>query len=169
MKATLKLEDGREIQVELSEKDVDTIIKPKKTGWERVEPGQYYYHVAIGGDVTPTKEEQVEYDNLYYENASYFADRDLAKNQTRAISLWLRVKRWAAEHCKPIDWEDEDSCKYFISYDRATNEICDDGNFVYQGAFQIYFDTKEHAQQCIEEFRDELTWYFTECKDRVDG
>ena len=38
MKATLKLEDGREIQVELSDKDVDTIIKPKKTGWERVKP-----------------------------------------------------------------------------------------------------------------------------------
>lgn len=50
MKATLKLEDGREIQVELSEKDVDTIIKPKKTGWERAEIGEYYKYIYIGTD-----------------------------------------------------------------------------------------------------------------------
>lgn len=33
----------------------------------------------------------------------------------------------------------------------------------------VLFDTRNHAEQCIEEFRDGLTWYFTECRDRMDG
>lgn len=54
MKATLKLEDGREIQVELSDKDIDTIIKPKKTGWERCGAGNEYYYFDswLGGGRT---------------------------------------------------------------------------------------------------------------------
>jgi hypothetical protein len=32
-----------------------------------------------------------------------------------------------------------------------------------------HFDTREHAKQIIKEFKDELIWYFTEFKDRMDG
>lgn len=33
---------------------------------------------------------------------------------------------------------------------------------------QVYFDTKECTEQVIEEFKDELIWYFTEFKSRMD-
>ena len=169
MKATLKLEDGREIQVELSEKDVDAIVKPKKTGWERVEPGQCYCYITGGGFVPPEKEKQNESDTFYYNNANYFADRDLANDQARAISLWLRIKRWAAEHCEPVDWKSR-SEKYSFYWDHMEKRVCVSGiSIVYRMAFAVYFDTPDHADQCIEEFKNELTWYFTECKDRMDG
>lgn len=169
MKATLKLEDGREIQVELSDKDVDAIVKPKKTGWERVEPGQCYCYITGGGFVPPETEKQNESDTFYYNNANYFADRDLANDQARAISLWLRIKRWAAEHCEPVYWKGR-SDKYSFYWDYTDERIYVSGvTIVCRKAFTVYFDTEEHAKQCIDEFRDELIWYFTECKDRIDG
>lgn len=168
MKATLTYE-GKTVEVEIAEEEARKIFEKPKTGWERVEPGQCYCYITGGGFVVTEEEERDESDDLYYDNVNYFADRDLANDQARAISLWLRIKRWVAEHCEPVDWEDENSYKHFISYNRATNEICDDRNFVYQGVFQIYFDTEEHINQCIEEFRDDLLWYFTKCHDRMDG
>lgn len=169
MKATLKLEDGREIQVELSDKDVDAIVKPKKTGWERVEPGQHYCYINGSGLVTSEREEEDGRDNLYYDNVNYFADRDLANYQARAISLWLRIKRWAAEHCEPADWEGRsDKCSFYWDY--MDEQVCvSDASIVCRTAFAVYFDTPDHAEQCIKEFQDELIWYFTKCKDRVDG
>lgn len=170
MKATLKLEDGREIKVEISENDVENLTKPnKKTGWERVEPGQHYYYINGSGLVTSEREEEDGRDNLYYDNVNYFADRDLANDQARAISLWLRIKRWVAKHCEPVDCEGC-SGKYSFYWDYVAKQVRVSGVlFLYRTAFAVYFDTEEHVKQCIEEFRDELTWYFTECKDRMDG
>ena len=34
-------------------------------------------------------------------------------------------------------------------------------------SFEIYFDSQETAGRVIEEFKDELTWYFTEYKDSL--
>ena len=170
MKATLRLEDGREIKVEISENDVENLTKSdKKTGWERVEPGQRYCYITGGGLVVSEREEEDGRDNLYYNNVNYFADRDLAEDQARAISLWLHIKRWAAEHCKPVDWKGR-SDKYSFYWHSMERRVCVSGvSIVCRTAFTVYFDTEEHVKQCIEEFQDELIWYFTECKDRMDG
>ena len=168
MKATLTYE-GKTVEVEIKEDEARKIFGEPKTGWERVKPGRYYCYITGGGFVSPEKEKQNESDTFYYNNANYFADRDLAADQARAISLWLRIKRWAAEHCEPVDWEGR-SDKYSFYWDYVAKRVCVSGVlFVCRTAFAVYFDTPDHAEQCIEEFRDELTWYFTECHDRMDG
>ena len=168
MKATLKLEDGREIQVELSDKDVDTIIKPKKTGWER-EFGGSYYSICDTGVLENLDDEGGRDDEVLYTCGNYFADEQLAKDQARAISLWLRIKRWAAEHCEPVDWNKPQSLKYYIFYNYSETELRIGSYSTIEYAFGVYFDTQKHAKQCIEEFKDELMWYFTERRDRMDG
>lgn len=169
MKATLKLEDGREIQVELSDKDVDTIIKPKKTGWERVKPKEFYLCICSDGQVSAAEDEGDDIDKHWYIIGNYFSDEQLANDQARAISLWLRIKRWAAEHCEPVEWEGC-SDKYSFHWDYMDERIRVSGvTIVCRKAFTVYFDTEEHAKQCAKEFEDELTWYFTKCKDRMDG
>lgn len=169
MKATLTF-DGKTLEVEIAEDEARKIFEePKKTGWEKVKPGQYYCYISGGGLVAAEKEERDESDDLYYDNGNYFADRDLANEQARAIKLWLRIKRWAAEHCEPVDWEGR-SDKYSFYWDYVAKRVCVSGVlFVCRTAFTVYFDTPDHAEQCIEEFRDELLWYFTECSDRMDG
>ena len=169
MKATLRLEDGREIKVEISENDVENLTKSdKKTGWERVEANCEYFLYA-DGQIETDVENYRSYDKRLYELGNYFSNEQIANDQARAISLWLRIKRWAAEHCEPVDWEGC-SGKYSLHWDCMERRVCVSGVlFVYRTAFAVYFDTSDHAKQCIDEFRDELLWYFTECKDRVDG
>lgn len=172
MKATLKLEDGREIQVELSDKDVDTIIKPKKTGWERAEIGGYYRYIHISTNI----EDGTWADDDRYQEGRYISSYNLALDQIRAIKLWLCIKRWAAEHCEPVTFETVSS-RWQRKYGIQWAFVEDDGKYRIISAIQdstrqfgnVYFDSLEHAEQCIEEFKDELTWYFTECKDRMDG
>lgn len=159
MKATLTYE-GKTVEVEIAEEEARKIFGEPKTGWERVKPSQYYCYISGGGLVAAEEEERDESDDLYYVNGNYFADRDLANDQARAIELWLRIKRWAAEHCKPerifkIAWSDK---KIRVWRTLGSRE-----------AFGVYFDTEAHAEQCVEEFRDDLLWYFTECRDRMDG
>lgn len=176
MKATLTFE-GKTVEVEIKEDEARKIFEePKKTGWERVEPGQYYCYITGGGLVVPEREEEDGRDNLYYNNVNYFADRDLANDQACAISLWLRIKRWAAEHCKPVAWQPgDDGWKY--KYGIMWSMVDMSGERRIRPAIQdstrqfgnVYFDTEEHAKQCIEEFQDDLLWYFTECRDRMDG
>ena len=168
MKATLTFE-GQTVEVEIAEEEARKIFEKPKTGWERVEPGQCYCYITGGGFVPPEKEKQNESDTFYYNNANYFADRDLANDQARAISLWLRIKRWAAEHCEPVDWNDQGEEKFYIRFNNRVGSF-EVGNCCYLcQSFCIYFDTQTHANQCIEEFRDDLLWYFTKCRDRMDG
>lgn len=166
MKATLKLEDGREIQVELSDKDVEAITeKPKKTGWERAEVGEYYRYIYISTGA----EAGTRADDDRYQEGQYISSYDLAFDQIRAIKLWLRIKRWAAEHCESVDWNNPKSLKYYIFYSHFETELRIGTYSTIEYAFGVHFDTQEHAKQCIEEFKDELLWYFTECRDRMDG
>lgn len=119
MKATLTYE-GKTVEVEISETEAQKIFnEPKKTGWERVKFDQTYYYISGGGLVAPEMEKWNKSDYLYYNNGNYFTDKNLANDQARAISLWLRIKRWTAEHCEPVDWRDPDSGKYLISYNNT--------------------------------------------------
>lgn len=170
MKATLKLEDGREILVDVSENDVKTLTKPdKKTGWERVKEGCNYYITESGGAVEQIEETFDDFDENKYRFGNYFTDKQLAADQGRAISLWLRIKRWAAEHCEPVNWNCQNIGKFYIFYNRLTRKVEIRTAQTLQDAFQVYFDTYENAEKCIEESRDDLLWYFTKCKDRMDG
>lgn len=170
MKATLTFE-GKTVEVEIAEDEARKIFGEPKTGWERVEKGACYYTLlnVSGLTVANRKEMEVRADIATYNQGIYFSDSDLANDQARAISLWLRIKRWAAEHCEPVDWSDEEEEKFYIHFNNLVGSF-EVGNCRYlRQSFCIYFDTQTHANQCIEEFRDELTWYFTKCRDRMDG
>lgn len=167
MKATLTFE-GKTVEVEIAEDEARKIFGEPKTGWERCRVGNEYYYFDswFGGGCT---NEEGGVDNERYKQGNYFADEQLANDQARAVSLWLSIKRWAAEHCEPVDWSDAGEEKFFIRFNNLVGEF-EVGNCCYlRQSFCIYFDTQTHANQCIEEFRDELTWYFTECRDRMDG
>lgn len=180
MKATLTYE-GMTVEVEIAEEEARKIFdEPKKTGWERCGVGNEYYYFDswFGGGRT---NEEGGVDNERYKQGNYFADEQLANDQARAISLWLRIKRWAAEHCEPVVWgPGKDGFwhyKYGISWATSVAGVNAAGSYEIVPGLQdstrqfgnVYFDTEEHAKQCIEEFRDELLWYFTECRDRMDG
>lgn len=168
MKATLKFEDGRELTVDVSEETLKQIKKPvKKTGYEFVEDGEEHY-ILQGDDKLCETSKNARYDHDAYENGNYYSDKTIAENNARADTLMRKLRRFAVEHRKKeLDWENDCQSKVYIEYshDRHTFEI--DEDFDYQSFGKIYFDSEGTAQAAINEFKDELLWYFTEYKDSL--
>ena len=167
MKVTIK---GKEIELELTDEqkaEVERALKPN-TGWERVALSDTYFTVDNKGFLRNIKEDRDEYDNQAYDNANYFTRTELTMNIARAQTLQRKLWRRSAELCKKIDWNNKDKTKYSIVYNNKRNELSIAYFDSYTDFGQVYFDTEEHARQALEEFRDELTWYFTEFKSRMD-
>lgn len=169
MKAKLIIED-KEIEVEISEEEYKKLQPPeeKKTGYERVAESDTYFYTYPSGCVETTCETCYDIDDECYESANYYSDKTVAENNTRADKLMRQLRRFAVEHREcGVDFNYTDTKKYYIYYDYGNDEL--GANLVYRsknfGA--IYFDSEETARAAINEFHDELVWYFTEYKDSL--
>ena len=163
MKVTIK---GKEIELELTDEQkaaVERALKPN-TGWERVALSDTYFTVDNKGFLRNIKEDRSEYDNQVYDNANYFTRSELTMNIVRAQTLQRKLWRRSAELCKGGNW----SSWCYIYYDYKEHKFNTISSCYLKDLGQVYFDTEEHAEQVLEEFRDELTWYFTEFKSRMD-
>lgn len=167
MKATLKLENGRELTVDVNEETLKQIEKPaKKTGYEFVEDGEDHY-IIPGDKGLFEASKNTSYDLDAYEKANYYSDKTVAENNARADTLMRKLRRFAVEHRETgLDWEGF-ADKFYIEYNYEGNSLETDCDCTYRGFGKIYFDSNETAQAAIEEFKDELLWYFTEYKDSL--
>ena len=159
MKVTIQ---GKEIDLELTDEQkavVERALRPQ-TGWERA--NQEYFFILDNN-----KEQSYEGHsrcNDDYNNANYFNNKELIKNIIRAQTLQRKLWRRSAELCKKGNW----SSWCCIYYDYEEHKFSTYSGDYIRDFGQVYFDTEEHAKQVLEEFRDELTWYFTEFKSRMD-
>ena len=79
-----------------------------------------------------------------------------------------QLRRFAVEHRKyKTNFNSINANRFYIIYQCEINEIkpYHTSYAIYFGA--IYFDSEETAQAAIDEFHDELIWYFTEYKDSL--
>lgn len=167
MKAKLIIED-KEIEVEISKEEYKKIqiTEEKKTGYERVPESDIYFYANSRGYVE--SEDYYDVDNEYYESANYYSSKTVAENNARADRLMRQLRRFSVEHRKyGIDWHDINNNKYYIHFNFNTNEIDIGINNFLRDFGVIHFDSKETAQAAIDEFHDELIWYFKEYKDSL--
>lgn len=174
MKVELKA-NGKTVQVEMSEKQLKELgltEERSRTGYERVDEDDSYFvddtindgHEVIGGGGTLVND-------LYYNNGNYYNDETIVENNARADKLFRCLRQWQAQNDEVIskeDWEDHDLTKYFIIYDYDSNVISPGRTWWMRGTNNIYFKSREKAEEAIEAFRDELLWYFTEYVQRLD-
>lgn len=161
--------NGKPIELELTEEQIEALKQgeKKKTGWERAERGERYFVNAIR--VAQQDEETgSSSDNTYYKDASYFTNETLIKNVLTAQLLQRKLWRRSAELCEKMNLRDSETQKYCITYDVDNNVLYVSPAWNFNDFGQVYFDTKEHANQAIDEFHDELIWYFTKFKSRMD-
>ena len=169
MKAKLIIED-KEIEIEISEEEYKKLqlSEEKKTGYERVPKSDIYYYANPKGDVDTTIEDCYDVDNECYESANYYSSAVVAENNARADKLMRQLRRFAVEHRKyKTNFNSINAEKFYIIYQCEINEIRP-----YQTSYAIYFgkicfDSREATQAAIDEFHDELIWYFTEYKDSL--
>ena len=169
MKAKLIIE-GKEIEVEISEEEYKKLQseEEKKTGYERVPESDVYFYANTKGDAEIACEDCYNIDNEYYESANYYSDKTVAENNARADKLVRQLRRFAVEHReRGVNLNDINTAKSYIYYDYSNNELEPDFLFSEKAFGTIHFDSEETAQAAIDEFRDELIWYFTEYKDSL--
>ena len=168
MKAKLIVE-GKEFPIEIQDPELQKLLTPQKTGYERVSAGQTYWLQDVNGKVCwDTESVCFTGDNNDYNSANYYSDETIAKNNARADALMRQLRRFAVEHRKSeIDWHNESQCKYYIYNETNTTNLDIDYCHITRYFGGIYFDTAEAAQLAIDTFRDELVWYFTEYKDSL--
>ena len=166
MRTQLKI-NGELKDVEIENGEI-TIIEPEKkaTGWERVKKMEKYNYISIDATSNLDIESYTPSDDAAYNAANYFADKHLAKNITRMQTLQRRMFRWQAENDANFETR-MDAKKYAISNDSLNGiRACE----IYVDAgFLPYFSSKEKAKECIEVFKHELIWLFTEFRWRMDG
>ncbi len=172
MKVELKA-NGKTVQVEMTEEQLKKLgaIKPR-TGYERVKKGEMYYVINTkDNSMINIKEFNDEMDEQCYNIGNYYNDKIIAENNARADRLLRQLRQWQAQNDEVIskeDWEDHDLTKYFIIYDYDSNVISPGRTWWMRGTNNIYFKSREKAEEAIEAFRDELLWYFTEYVQRLD-
>ena len=169
MKAKLIIED-KEIEIEISEEEYKKLqpSEEKKTGYERVSENNEFYYEHSRGDVEASIDEYCNIDDKYYESANYYSDKTVAENNARADKLMRQLRRFSVEHRgRGVDFNSTETEKHYIYYDCVRDELRTTYTF-YAGVFGvIYFDSEETANAAIDEFHDELIWYFTEYKDSL--
>ena len=171
MKAKLIIED-KEIEIEISEEEYKKLhpSEEKKTGYGRVPENSEFYYEHSRGDVEASIDEYCNIDDKYYESANYYSSETVAENNTRADKLMRQLRRFSVEHReREVDFNNTNTEKYYIyyNYDYESDELWVSSVFYSKSFGTIYFDSKETANAAINEFHDELVWYFTEYKDSL--
>ena len=169
MKAKLIIED-KEIEIEISEEEYKKLqpSEEKKTGYERVPKSDIYFYTYPSGCVETTCETCYDIDDECYESANYYSDKTVAENNARADKLMRQLRRFSVKHreCE-VDFNSTETAKHYIYYDCIHDELDITFTFFARVFGMVYFDSEETAQAAMDEFRDELIWYFTEYKDSL--
>ena len=166
MKAKLIIEN-KEIEIEISEEEYKK-LQPSETGYERVPKSDIYFYANSRGYVEIDDDNYCNVDDECYESANYYSDKTIAENNARADKLMRQLRRFSVEHRKyKANFNSINARRFYIIYQCEINEIkpYHTSYAIYFGA--IYFDSEETAQAAINEFHDELIWYFTEYKDSL--
>ena len=169
MKAKLIIEN-KEIEIEISEEEYKKLhsSEEKKTGYERVPESDVYFYAHPSGCVETTCEACYDIDDECYESANYYSDKTVAKNNARADKLMRQLRRFSVEHREcGVNLNDMNTKKFFVTYNYENNEIRPGYTLQVKAFGTICFDSREATQAAINEFHDELIWYFTEYKDSL--
>lgn len=174
MKVELKA-NGKTVQVEMTEeqaKILGLVEERSRTGYERVEKKETYYVINTEDDsMINITEFNDQTDERCYNTGNYYNSEIIADNNARADKLLCCLRQWQALNDKVIsqkDWQDGTLCFYNIKYNYSLDMLYAHADSCCRCLNNIYFRTREKAEEAIKTFRDELEWYFTEYQQRLD-
>lgn len=145
---------------DMSDEEILALIRDARKEEETIHTGyekaNEYFYIGADGDI---------YDHglqteLAYDCANYYSDINVARACNRADTLTRKLRRFAAEHggcfgpSGPIAW-----C---ITYDYQ-DEAFKVEKYHYDSTYtpgMILFVSEQAAKDAIDEFADELDWYF---------
>lgn len=165
--------NGKNIKAEISEEQAKILglVEDKpKTGYESLGTGETYYLVDVDDEITTMKYDS-RLDRDCYDVGNYYSDKVIAENNARADRLLRRLRQWQAQNDRAVtkkDWGNSLARKFRIKYNHFDDKLMMVGEEYFQDVNVIYFSSMEKADEAIEQFKDELLWYFTEYVQRLD-
>lgn len=156
MKTAKLIIDGNEIEVQLTDEQVEELTASEKvTGFERADS---YLYIDSEGDVGLGYDEDDINSDCHYAVANYYTDNALAQWCRRSDNLTRRMRRWAAEHNpKPIYLYDAEP-QWYLTWNNKTKTVEAYFNINSIDFGKAFFKTRELAEAAIEEFGDEIKW-----------
>lgn len=137
------------------------IIEDTKTIRGRVEENEVYFYVGDDGKVYEDNDIYTVTDNTRYKIANYSMVKSKMEFKALRDNLLSRMQRWADIHNEEkIDWNDSEQRKYLIYYDYDDNKFCFTYVYYVRDLGQVYFTSEEIANQCLEEFKEELLEFY---------
>ena len=150
--------DGQEIKAQISEEELKKLMQEPE--WPQV--GDTYWWIVVTGEISPMAYAAYEVDKEIQLLGNMYRTKQGALDAIRARKLITAVARRRKElngDWKP-EWEDNEAKQQIVFWE---GEISIDAAYssIIASPFGVY-KTKTSAAIIIEEFRDELEWYFTE-------
>lgn len=139
----------------------EIIEEEENTDYERAEYNNQYYYVTSHGKVWKEIEKNISLDNTRHKIANYSTVKSKMEFKALRDNLLSRMQRWADIHNEEkIDWNDSEQRKYLIYYDYDDNKFYFTYVYYIRDLGQVYFTSKEIANQCLEEFKEELLEFY---------
>ena len=167
MKFKITGENGKSIEVDLTEEQMEALgLKQefKYTGYE-LGDDKVFFRSLNNGLAQQCHDRYAK--TICLDNATAYSDYKLAEDNARADLLMRRLRRYAAQHGgmpRVEDWKvnaKRHSLIYYISYNYANGSLYVETHYFLRGFGGIFFHSCVACEDAIEEFKDELIWYFT--------
>lgn len=159
LKAVLKLESGKEIEVELTKELSDAVLDLVKEEKKWPQIGNTYWYVSTGGGASKDKFEGYYCERDMQLLGNMFRTKQESENMLRALRLIEAVRQDRLE--LNGDWLPKNDHNNWSIHYSPKDFVVLRSNELYADTFGFY-QSRNDAKQVIEKHRDELAWYFTE-------
>lgn len=159
--------DGVEKIVELPKESVEAIRNGKiaVTGYEKGEKDDYWWRNTGFGDIDGGRVGAygTDFVERQYATGNYYTSRNVALNNNRADKLMWKLRRFAVLNGGIPKFGNP---RFEIFYSKSTG-INVSGCSLACTPFSPCFADEATAHEAIEQFKDELMWYFTEYEPQL--
>ena len=139
--------------------------KSKVKVWKPNKNEKYCY-IGGDGDIYHTVNVNLTVDDCIFSIGNYFKTDEEAEHMVEKLKVIKELQDFAIENRdEEIDWYDKEQDKWEISYkDSNVEPICN--NYYRSQAFNIYFASKEIAQEAIKKIgEDRIKKYYFDIED----
>ena len=135
--------------------------KEEKGYFKPREHEEYYCIDDTSGIIKEYEWCDMNCDNICYENANCFETKEEAERVAFEQILFRKIRRFRNTYDdEEVDWNNN-SQKYYIHYDYEEKEIKVNWLYTYRDILVIYFNSREVAERCLKEFKEDIEKYFT--------
>jgi hypothetical protein len=142
------------------------------TGFNRVAYNQPYFYIDLVVEKS-IDNHTIDADTLY-NHANYFNNKQFAYKVLKAVRIYLKLLQWQAlNDDKPVltyNPNEQPKIRWVISketgYDKPTY-VARSQSFEYDMLNQVYFSSAEKCNEAIQEFKEDIDWYFSEFQGKT--